>query len=155
MHKLKAGLNELETSLKDEYLQRSDSPDSVIGYNDHVSHRPIPTEINMPDILLLTVAQTPKDHYELFVSIPADISPVHSWLRHDDKPSLDGVYLQYQPEMHSDSGIAALRSLSNQYQVGIWCYYGDPDCVSTATSLVRDCGVSFVNTDLPRNFGRQ
>jgi hypothetical protein len=35
-----------------------------------------------------------KKHYQLTVDI-SDLSPVHSWLRPDDKPSLDGVYLQY------------------------------------------------------------
>ena len=160
MHKLKAGLNQLEESLKTERdILRTDSPDIVMNYDDLGVQLPsvpsvrsvsIPVQIKMPDIMLLTVAQDPQEHYELYVSV-SDFSPVHSWLRHEDKPSLDGVYLQYQPEM-LHSGINALRSLSKQYQVGVWGYYGDPDDIITATRLVRDCGISFVNSDLPRSF---
>ncbi len=69
---------------------------------------------------------------------------------------MDGVYLQYQPEMLQPDGIAAMRALSKEYLVGVWAHYGDPDDIVTATRLVRECGVSFVNTDLPRTFaGKQ
>jgi len=153
MHKLKAGLNQLEESLKTErdILHRTGSPNT----NDaklpsFPSLRSIPLQIKMPDIMLLTVAQDPQKHYELYVSV-SDFSPVKSWLCHADKPCLDGVYLQYQPEM-LHSGSNSLLSLSKQYQVGVWGYHGDPDDITTATRLVRDCGVSFVNTDLPRGF---
>ena len=96
-----------------------------------------------------------KKHYQLTVDV-SDLSPVHSWLRPDDKPSLDGVYLRYQPEMLQPDGIAAMRALSKEYLVGVWASYGDPDDIVTATRLVRECGVSFVNTDLPRTFvGKQ
>jgi len=75
---------------------------------------------------------------------------------HEDKPSLDGVYLQYQPEMLGPDGAAALRDLSAQVRVGVWGYFGDPDNIDIASHLVRECGVSYVNTDLPRSFlGKQ
>ena len=71
------------------------------------------------------------------------------------KPSLDGVYLQYQPEMLQPKGAAALRELSKQVHIGVWMYYGvDPDSIDVAAQLVRDCGVSYVNTDLPRSFAK-
>ena len=100
MHKLKAGLNQLEESLKTErdILHRTDSPNIVAKLPSFPSARSIPTQIKMPDIMLLTVAQDPQENYELYVSV-SDFSPVKSWLCHADKPCLDGVYLQYQSEM--------------------------------------------------------
>lgn len=144
MHKLKCGLNELDAWLETHYGSRSDSPYSVLS---------VPFRPKLPDILLLTVLRetTRKQHHQLPVSV-SDLSPVHSWLRPEDKPSLDGVYLQYQPEMLHRDGIAAMRALSKEYLVGVWARYGDPDDIVTASRLVRECGVSFVNTDLPRTF---
>lgn len=154
MHKLRLDLDELDSLLKAEsemILSRSDSPYSVLCFVDDDGRR-VQTQLKYPDILLLTVAQEAKKHYELTVSV-TDFTPVHSWLRNgDDKPSLDGVYLQYQPEMLQPEGIAAMRVLAGQYQVGVWTRLGDPDDIVTATRLVRECGVSFVNTDLPRSF---
>lgn len=47
----------------------------------------------------------------------------------------------------------ALRDLSEQYRVGIWGRYKkDPDDYNTAYHLINNCGVTYVNTDLPRNF---
>ena len=159
MHKLRSGLNELDAWLEAEYdftRRMRESPDSVGILEDErgsfVSYRP-----KLPDILLLTVVRESvcKKHYQLTVDV-SDLSPVHSWLRPDDKPSLDGVYLRYQPEMLQPDGIAAMRALSKEYLVGVWASYGDPDDIVTATRLVRECGVSFVNTDLPRTFvGKQ
>jgi hypothetical protein len=154
MHKLRLDLDELDSMLKAEsemILSRSDSPYSVLSFVDDDGRR-VQTQLKYPDILLLTVAQEAKKQYELTVSV-TDFTPVHSWLRNgDDKPSLDGVYLQYQPEMLQPEGIAAMRVLAGQYQVGVWTRLGDPDDIVTATRLVRECGVSFVNTDLPRSF---
>ena len=51
------------------------------------------------------------------------------------------------------AGVQALRDLSEQYHVGIWGEFKkDPDDYNTAMHLINQCGVSFVNTDLPRNF---
>jgi len=156
MHKLRSGLDELDAWLETEYsFTRSDSPDSICCLEDEhgkvVSFRP-----KLPDIILLTVVEEPtrKKLHQLTVSV-SDLSPVHSWLRPEGKPSLDGVYLQYQPEMLQPAGIAAMQALSKEYLVGVWARYGDPDDFGTATRLVRECGVSFVNTDLPRAFHRR
>mmetsp|Transcript_44552 Transcript_44552/g.93489 ORF Transcript_44552/g.93489 Transcript_44552/m.93489 type:complete len:536 (+) Transcript_44552:114-1721(+) len=150
MHKLRSGLDDLASELMAGCvpIRRSDSPDNVCSIEEAGSSS---TQIKLPEVILLTVADEPQQHYELCVGV-SDFSPVHSWLQHEGKPSLNGVYLQYQPEMLQPNGIAALRALSNQYRVGVWGYFGDPDNIATASSLVRDSGVSFVNTDLPRNF---
>ena len=63
------------------------------------------------------------------------------------------VYIQYQSEMLQPAGVQALRDLSEQYYVGIWGeFQKDPDDYNTAMHLIKNCGVSFVNTDLPKNF---
>lgn len=55
--------------------------------------------------------------------------------------------------MLEPAGIQALRDLSKQYCVGIWGQFKkDPDDYNTAMHLVNNCGVSYVNTDLPRSF---
>ena len=64
MHRLKCELNDLGSSL---------------GYDSNM----------LPQVLLLTVADQPQAHYELWLNI-LDPSPVHSWLQHGNKPSLDG-----------------------------------------------------------------
>jgi glycerophosphoryl diester phosphodiesterase len=127
MHKLRTELNELE----DQGLTLS--------------------RIKLPELLLLTVAKPPTTSYQLFASV-TDFSRVNSWLQHEGKPSLDGVYLQFQPEMCQSKGLAALRALSAQYKVGVWMKLGDPDDILTAARLVDEGGVSYVNTDLPRSF---
>lgn len=49
----------------------------------------------------------------------------------------------------------ALRELSKQYRVGIWGQFKvDPDDYQTAKHLINNCGVRYVNTDLPRNFNQ-
>jgi hypothetical protein len=54
--------------------------------------------------------------------------------------------------MLEPAGAQALRDLSKQYKVGIWGEYKkDPDDYFVAHHLVN-CGVSYVNTDLPRSF---
>eukprot|EP00579_Thalassiosira_antarctica_P014719 CAMPEP_0201942440 /NCGR_PEP_ID=MMETSP0903-20130614/49045_1 /ASSEMBLY_ACC=CAM_ASM_000552 /TAXON_ID=420261 /ORGANISM="Thalassiosira antarctica, Strain CCMP982" /LENGTH=498 /DNA_ID=CAMNT_0048484831 /DNA_START=48 /DNA_END=1541 /DNA_ORIENTATION=- len=117
MHKLRSELNELASSLmaaSDPLIWcRSESPHNVRSFEDDGS------QVNMPGVLLLTVAKEPQEHYELSVGV-SDLTPVHSWLQHEGKQSLDGVYLQYQPEMLHPNGIAALRALGRQCQVGVW-----------------------------------
>ncbi len=150
MHKLRSNLNELDAWLDAEYdftHRMRESPDSARISEDEcgrfVSYWP-----KFPDILLLTVVResASKKHYQLTVDV-SYLSLVHSWLRPDDKPSLDGVHLQYQPEMLQPDGIAAMQALSKEYLVGVWAHDGDPDDIVTATCLVRECEVSFVNTD--------
>lgn len=158
MHKLRAELDELASSLK---VSRSPSTPSLCvleqnppeGINDFQC---VPDstsfQLQMPEILLLTVANEPRQHYELWVDV-SDFSPVYSWLSNGNKSSLDGVYLQFQHEMLDPSGISAMRELSKKYRIGVWGEFGhDPDNCITATQLIRECGVSFVNSDLPRGF---
>ena len=176
MHKLKSEMSELsltlraeaayarhkrksETSEPSSRLQATAEPDSTADAPDNAQTpdndaAPVSPPFKMPEILLITVAEEPQAHYELRVGV-ADLAPVDSWLRHgDNQPPLDGVYLQYQPEMLRPEGGAALRALARRVRrVGVWGYFGDPDNIATASHLVRECGVSFVNTDLPRSFG--
>lgn len=152
MHTLRSNLSSLKAAVSKPILHRSASPDNIRSFEDDDSW--MSSQLKLPDILLITVAQEPEQHYELCCGV-SDFKPVHSWLSREDNPSLDGVYLQYQPEMLQPDGIAALRALSSQYRVGVWAFFGDPDDIVTATRLVRECGVSFVNTDLPRSFLRK
>ena len=110
-------------------------------------------QARLPELLLLTVAVPPSESYEVFASV-TDFSQVDSWLLHEGKPSLEGVYLQFQPQMLQPQGLAALRALSAQYKVGVWMMLGDPDDILTVACLVEKGGVSYVNTDLPRSFSR-
>jgi len=106
----------------------------------------------IPKLLLLTVSQKPDKPYLLELDIAKDVSRLHGWLT-SDGVSLDGVYLQFQDYMLTREGIAALRRLSSVHTVGVWGYAGrDPDSIHTLRQLVREAGVSFVNSDLPRNF---
>ena len=66
----------------------------------------------LPKVLLLTVAGKSTQHYHLSVSV-TDYAPVHHWLMHEDKPSLDGVYVKFQPEMLQPEGVALLRALTD------------------------------------------
>ncbi len=57
--------------------------------------------------------------------------------------------------MLQPDGITAMQALSKEYLVDVWAHYGDPDDVVTATLLLRECGASFVNTDLLRTFAEK
>ena len=106
----------------------------------------------MPRLMLLTVASTPKLPCELQVGIKDDFSPVPGWLQAGED-SLDGVYIQFEPEMMTPKGAATVAKLSRNYAVGIWGYSGkDPDNWDTFHWLVERCQVNYVNTDLPTNF---
>ncbi len=110
-----------------------------------------PTTLTIPKLMLLTVADPPIDHYELCVDVD-DFSPIDGWLRTDDSV-LDGVYIRFQSEMLESDGTAHLKALCNKYPVGVWGMNGkDPDDYKTMEFLVKECGVSFFNTDLPRGF---
>lgn len=84
MHRLKSELEEMKTSLTTEVGGLSVSPSSK-----HVFQSRIDVPIKVPEVLLLTVAKEPQAHYELWLDI---LKPdrVHSWLKHANKPSLDG-----------------------------------------------------------------
>mmetsp|Transcript_21949 Transcript_21949/g.28941 ORF Transcript_21949/g.28941 Transcript_21949/m.28941 type:complete len:167 (-) Transcript_21949:153-653(-) len=112
----------------------------------------------VPKLLLLTVANKPTKPYQLWADVN-DLSPVYSWVNTDDG-SLDGVYLQFQQEMLSPEGANEMRGLasslsspSNPFSIGVWGHNGrDPDDFETFHKLVKECAVSYVNTDLPRAF---
>lgn len=66
---------------------------------------------------------------------------------------LDGLYIQYQPQMLSPAGLDKMRALSKAMTVGVWGFADlDPDNLYTAQKLIHDAGATFVNTDLPRDF---
>ena len=105
----------------------------------------------VPKLVLLTVADPPKLSHELWADV-ADLTPVGGWLKSHDG-SLDGVYLQFQPQMLTQEGATELRKLAEQFDVGVWGYNGrDPDDHRTFRWLVDECHVSFVNSDLPKKF---
>jgi len=105
----------------------------------------------LPAFILLTAADPPVNTYQLWLDI-SDLSPVKGWLEKSDG-SLDGIYMRYQPEMMEPEGRNALRELTKNYKVGIWGILGkDPDNSETMQHLIRECGVSFFNTDIPPDF---
>ena len=76
------------------------------------------------------------------------------WLVSPGTAPLDGVYLQYEDAMMAKEGQDVLRLLCKKYVVGMWMDDNkDPDDQTTIATLV-ECGVSFVNTNLPRNFSK-
>jgi len=107
--------------------------------------------LNMPKLMLLTVAQMPNIACELQVQYN-ELHRVDNWLVHDDG-ILDGVYLQWEKEMMTTEGAAYLRQLSQRFLVGIWGYAErDPDDFKTFEWLVKQGNCSFVNSDLPKDF---
>ena len=108
----------------------------------------------LPKLMLLTVASPSTHPCEMFASVN-DLSSVDSWLTRDDG-ALDGVYLQYEKDMMTDEGAAALQALSQRYLVGIWGLSGkDPDDYATFDWLKSKGNVTFVNTDLPSHFRKE
>ena len=131
---------------------REPSPFSIRQVNEKLTAGPA-AKIGqgLPSVMLLTVAEPPQQQCELWADVD-DLSKVEGWLRHE-KECLDGVYLQFQPKMLQPEGAAALKDFSKKYKVGVWGLLGrDPDDYATLQSLVKECGVSYYNTDLPRNF---
>ena len=111
-------------------------------------------ELLLPKLMLLTVASPSAHPCEMFVSVN-DLSPVDSWVTRDDG-ALDGVYLQYERNMMTEEGAAALQALSQRYLVGIWGLSGtDPDDYATFDWLKSKGNVTFVNTDLPSHFRKE
>jgi len=128
--------------------ERRDRSDSLITYNTSHNH-----QLTLPSVMLLTVADTPENMFELSVDI-SDYSPIEDWL-HSTHTSLDGVYVRYEPGMLTPEGKVALQKLSSMYTVGVWAKAAeDPDDYETMHYLVKECGVSFFNTDLPRSYIR-
>jgi glycerophosphoryl diester phosphodiesterase len=107
---------------------------------------------HIPKLMLLTVSEEPKNQYELLLHVE-NILQVENWLGGGEN-KLDGAYLQFEPSMLTKEGAAKLRSLSERgWSVGVWGYLGkDPDCYESFHHLVKEGGVEYVNTDLPRKF---
>ena len=102
----------------------------------------------VPKLLLLTVAEKPEKPFEMWLDIMKDTAGVEEAAKH-----LDGVYIEFQQEMLTPEGRAALSQLAARRTVGVWMRAErDPDNLATATELMNSCGVSFVNTDLPQTF---
>ncbi len=94
------------------------------------SYHKKPPALNMPKLMLLTVADPPSIPCELQVQYD-ELHRVDNWLEHDNG-SLDGVYLQYEKEMMTPEGAACLRQLSDRFMVGVWNYAErDPDNFET------------------------
>eukprot|EP00928_Gymnodinium_smaydae_P034434 TRINITY_DN2439_c0_g1_i1.p1 TRINITY_DN2439_c0_g1~~TRINITY_DN2439_c0_g1_i1.p1 ORF type:complete len:561 (-),score=121.14 TRINITY_DN2439_c0_g1_i1:382-2064(-) len=113
----------------------SESPKSDCGYR--------------PKLMLLTV-DTQNESFENVLKLQHTTeSEIRSWLERDDT-KLDGVYIEWTASM-LDSEKEHLKALSSKIDVGVWQYVGQPDNVDQAKQLV-DCGVRFVNTDMPPDF---
>lgn len=84
MHKLKSELEEMKPALTAEGDGLSVSPSTK-----HMLQSSLDVPIKLPEVLLLTVAKEPQEHYELWLDI-LNSSRVHSWLQHANRPSLDG-----------------------------------------------------------------
>lgn len=139
--------------------QRKPSIEKYMSTSPNLTRRPsmdrspgsLVSQSGAPKLMLLTVADPPKIPCELWVDV-ADLSPIDGWL-HSHDGSLDGVYLKFQKSMMTSDGAKALQQLSNKYSVGVWGHNGrDPDDWETFHWLVRECRVSYVNTDLPKGF---
>jgi len=113
--------------------------------------------VSFPKLLLITVAETPKADYELFLDVtkPESGPKLDHWLRGGDGGMLDGVYMQYQKAMMGPEGSKAMRNLAARYDLGIWGANPIPDDWGTFHSLVSECHVSYVNSSLPKHFRRK
>lgn len=142
-----------EEKLSDDASPSGSSPDVTEEDNPHPNN-PIRS---FPKLLLITVAETPKEEYELFVDItnPDKVAKLDGWLRGGDGGTLDGIYMQYQKAMRGPEGSKAMRNLASRYDVGIWGANPVPDDWGTFHALVTECHVSYVNTSLPKHFLRK
>ena len=103
----------------------------------------------MPKLLLLTVNEPSSNSAEFCVNTK-DFSIIDSWM---NESMLDGVYLEYEPEMLTFSGNEAMRNLTDKYEVGVWMRAEKhPDKLSNCRSLMYECNVSYINTDFPPDF---
>lgn len=132
----------------------SDDDSKMIATNSSLEPESSATmPLHRPRMMLLTVSQAPDEACELRadVSDRSQTSQIHGWLR-SSSGELDGVYLQFQPEMLQADGGATLHELASRYAVGVWGYASkDPDNVQTLRALGA-LGVVYYNSDLPRSF---
>ena len=105
--------------------------------------------INIPKLLLVTINKPHPKGIKFCVNIN-DFSIIDSWM---EESMLDGVYLEYEPEMLEPKGIEAMRDLAKNFEVGVWMdAVKHPDRLSIARKLVNECYVGYVNTDFPQDF---
>lgn len=119
---------------------------------------PVATTVAVPQLLLITRCGPPQNKeqegsLEVDISKPSDIKRARAWL-HGTSPQdrLDGLYMQYQDVMMQSEGIEAMRSLSEHYVVGLWGANPKHDDYKTFSKLVRECGVIYCNSGLPKKF---
>merc|ERR1719471_2663572 len=86
-----------------------------------------------------------KDEYPCLVcDLRAQLA---TWLQSGNS-HLTGVYLEFDMRMVGEWA-DVVRDLCSKYKIGVWGI--SPDCLRIMEQLVK-LGVSFVNTDYPRNF---
>ena len=104
----------------------------------------------IPKLLVLTAF---ADHNDGKKYLLASVKDGFEGLNLPTGGGIDGVYIEYEPEMLEPDGQEKMRELAKSYTVGVWMLKPrDPDALSVAKRLVQECGVSFVNTDFHRDF---
>ncbi|CAD7938036.1 unnamed protein product [Amoebophrya sp. A25] len=110
-------------------------------------------EWDRPDLLLLTNRVGEPDSYGEYLhwrddfSFREDIAPL---LRVTPSISLDGIYIQWEPEL-STARADKMREISSNCILGVWLASDSVDTLAETTRLVR-LGVSYVNSDLPMDW---
>jgi len=109
--------------------------------------------IHMPKLLLITESNPKRPHKGLFFDI-GSTEACESLETAVDESGIDGIYLQYQPQMleGKDDTAINLRTLCAHYDVGIWMLRTDPDAISVCRRLSREAQVKYINSDFPRSF---
>ena len=110
-----------------------------------------PKSHKIPHFLLVTRTKSSSKPGSTYCVVSVrDLSPVDGWL---DSSNIDGVYLEYEPEMLEPDGQLAMLDLSKKCKVGVWLLANrDPDKLSICRRLVDECGVHYFNTDFPYDF---
>lgn len=104
-----------------------------------------------PELLVLTSHKDYGPVYNVF-TVKDDFEGLRAKVPEGN--GIDGVYLEYEPEMLEPDGRMSMLKLAESYTVGVWMLKPrDPDSLSVARRLVGECGVSFVNTDFLRPAG--
>jgi glycerophosphoryl diester phosphodiesterase len=129
------------------------------NHHHHQQQQQQPHHPRLPKLLVLTVCHEPQKDVELHVSVREGVQAIQKIERWIHCAGLDGVYLQYEPEMLTPAGSQILKALATTSRhgrgcfVGVWGHNGrDPDDYATFCQLVQQGHVSFVNTDLPMTF---
>eukprot|EP00588_Corethron_pennatum_P015815 CAMPEP_0194281024 /NCGR_PEP_ID=MMETSP0169-20130528/19535_1 /TAXON_ID=218684 /ORGANISM="Corethron pennatum, Strain L29A3" /LENGTH=411 /DNA_ID=CAMNT_0039025957 /DNA_START=374 /DNA_END=1609 /DNA_ORIENTATION=+ len=111
------------------------------------------TPIPMPKLLLITESNPKRPHKGLFFDI-GSVESCESLETAIDDSGIDGIYLQYQPQMleEKDETAINLRTLCEHYDVGMWMLRTDPDAISVCQRLSEEAQVKYINSDFPRSF---